>query len=137
MLLGLLLVINLWAFALFGWDKAQAKNLGWRVSERSFLLLAVCGGWPALKLGQRVFRHKTRKQPFRTELTMAIGLNLVAVAVLGYLAGPELRARAFDWPEVPLSVLLSQPTVPQDPTINRGASTPSQGTHRFFQSTRP
>lgn len=135
MLLVFLLGLNLWAFALFGWDKAQATRQGWRVPERSFLLLAFCGGWPALKLGQWLFRHKTRKHPFKSELTLMIGLNLVAVAALGYFAGPELRARAFGWPEVPLSVLLTQPH-PQRPKVGFGQDSPSQGTHRFFQPAR-
>ena len=130
-----LLILNLWTLFLFDWDKSQAARQGWRVSERSLLFLALCGGWPALKLGQWWFRHKTRKQPFKTQLTLMIGLNLVAVAAIGYVAGPELRARAFGWPEMSLSSLLDEPH-PQRPKVGFGHDGTSQGGHRFFQPAR-
>ncbi|TDK41289.1 DUF1294 domain-containing protein [Antarcticimicrobium luteum] len=130
-----LTVLNLFTLFLFDWDKSQAARQGWRISERSFLFLAFCGGWPALKLGQWLFRHKTRKQPFKTLLTLMIGLNLLTVAVLGSLAGPELRARAFGWPEAPLSTWLTQ-SRPHLPSVGVGRDSPAQGTHRFFQSAR-
>lgn len=66
---------NLLAFAVYGFDKAQAKADGRRVSEATLLLLAVIGGigaWIACEF----FRHKTRKQPFRSWLIAAIVLHI-------------------------------------------------------------
>ncbi|TDE36644.1 DUF1294 domain-containing protein [Antarcticimicrobium sediminis] len=135
MIIVFLFLLNLFALFLFDWDKTQAARQGWRVSERNLLFLALCGGWPALKLGQRWFRHKTRKQPFKSRLNLMIALNLVAVAAIGYVAGPELRAQAFGWPETSLSTLLRE-SHPQRPKVGFGQDRPSQGTHRFFQPAR-
>ncbi|MGN6063614.1 MULTISPECIES: DUF1294 domain-containing protein [Brevundimonas] len=64
LILLLLLTGNLIAFSLFWFDKEQARAGRRRMSERS-LLLAVAYGLGAW-LGQRILRHKTRKQPFAT-----------------------------------------------------------------------
>lgn len=58
--------MSLLTFAVYGLDKRAARRNDARVSERALHLLAATGGWPGAWLGQRVFRHKTRKQPFRT-----------------------------------------------------------------------
>ncbi len=60
--------INALAFAAFGEDKRRAEQGAWRISEAQLLILALIGGWPGAKLGQKRFRHKTRKQPFATLL---------------------------------------------------------------------
>lgn len=55
-----------------------------RISERSLLLAALLGGLGA-GLGQRLLRHKTRKQPFATWLRLIVslyGLALLAAAAL-------------------------------------------------------
>lgn len=75
---GVLALANLLAFGLFGWDKRQARIGGWRVSESDLLKMAFLGGALGAKLGQRVFRHKTYKQPF--------GRLLNAIFVVQYLA---------------------------------------------------
>lgn len=53
-------------FAVYGFDKRAARQGDQRVSERALHMLALAGGWPGALVGQRVFGHKTRKQPFRT-----------------------------------------------------------------------
>ena len=81
------LVVNVWAFLLFGYDKRQARRGADRVSERGLLNVALLGGGVGAKLGQRYFRHKTRKEPFRTMLNLMVGVNLIAaVGIGGYLA---------------------------------------------------
>ncbi len=84
-------LINLVAFAAFEHDKGQAIANGRRVPESDLLALALCGGALGALLGQQVFRHKTRKQPFRSNLIAAALVNL-AVAALVLL--PDLRAFA-------------------------------------------
>ena len=69
--------INLAAFALFGIDKAKARTGAWRVAESTLLMLAFLGGTLGAYAGRAVFRHKTRKQPFNS--------NLLAIAVLQLL----------------------------------------------------
>lgn len=76
--LALLLAANLLAFIVYGFDKNQARIGGQRISEGSLILLAILGGVGAW-IGCEIFRHKTRKQPFRTYLIIAVGLHLLLV----------------------------------------------------------
>lgn len=87
-LLGPFLLLNLLAFCLFGLDKTRARR-GRRVSERTLLTFAAVGGSIGAKIGQRVFRHKTNKQPFAFVLN-AICMLHMALAVL--LAMPSSRS---------------------------------------------
>lgn len=82
--------VNVIAFLVFGWDKIAAENRQRRIPELNLLLLALCGGALGALLGQQVFRHKTKKQPFRTLLWSAAVVNILAAVVL-------LR---MDWPSV-------------------------------------
>ncbi|WP_022683350.1 DUF1294 domain-containing protein [Sphingobium bisphenolivorans] len=76
-----LLLINLWTFQRFGADKARARRGQRRIAERDLLGLALIGGTPGAFLARRVFRHKTRKQPFTTQL------QLIAAVQLGTVIG--------------------------------------------------
>lgn len=73
-----LAVLQAAVFCLFWFDKVQARNGDWRVRERTLLLGAVFGGLGAL-FAQHLLRHKTRKEPFRTLLGVAIVLHLAGV----------------------------------------------------------
>ena len=77
-------VINLVAFAAFGIDKLAARRGGWRVSEARLLGFALFGGSPGAYAGRRLFRHKTRKQPFSGQL---LGIAALQLAALGGLVG--------------------------------------------------
>ena len=72
------LAINFIAFAAFGVDKAKARAGRWRVQESTLLLFAFLGGTLGAYAGRSLFRHKTRKQPFNS--------NLFTIAVLQMLA---------------------------------------------------
>lgn len=65
---GVVVFLNGLAFLMFHIAKERAIQGEWRVSETTLLTLAFFGGWFGAKLAQRRFRHKTRKQPFRTFL---------------------------------------------------------------------
>ena len=73
--------INFAAFAAFGIDKRLAGGGNRRISEARLLGLAFLGGSPGAYAGRRLFRHKTRKQPFSTELHGIAALQLAALAV--------------------------------------------------------
>ena len=82
--------INLIAFLAFGWDKRQAERDGSRIAERTLIGLALFGGALGALVGQQVFRHKTKKQPFRTLLWLAAVINILAAIVIfrvDWLAG--------------------------------------------------
>ena len=79
-----LIAVNFAAFAAFGIDKAKAEAGAWRVSEATLLLLAVLGGTIGAYAGRSAFRHKTRKQPFNSQL---FGIAVLQVLGLGGLLG--------------------------------------------------
>ena len=59
-------LVNLAAFMAMAADKAAARDNQSRVRESTLLNLALLGGWPGIWAGMRAFRHKTRKEPFRS-----------------------------------------------------------------------
>jgi uncharacterized membrane protein YsdA (DUF1294 family) len=83
-LLAALAVLNLAAFAAFGIDKARAREGRRRIPEARLLQLALLGGSPGAYAGRRMFRHKTRKQPFVAQLHTIAVLQMVAAGVAGY-----------------------------------------------------
>ncbi|MFZ3033823.1 MAG: DUF1294 domain-containing protein [Parvibaculum sp.] len=88
-----LLAINAVAFGAFGWDKFRAERDMYRLPERTLLTLAAIGGAFGAIFGQQRFRHKTRKEPFRTHLNLIAVLNIVGLAALGV---PSVRNAFFD-----------------------------------------
>ena len=79
-----LVLVNLAAFVVFGWDKFKAKYrekhpAARRVPERTLFLLAILGGSLGALWGMRVWRHKTLHRSFR----IGIPLILVAQVLLG------------------------------------------------------
>ena len=79
-----LIAVNFAAFAAFGIDKAKVEAGAWRVSEDALLWLALMGGTPGAYAGRSAFRHKTRKQPFNSQL---VGIAVLQVLGLGGLLG--------------------------------------------------
>ncbi len=79
-ILAFLIAMNLLAFAAFGWDKRQARLEQWRVRETTLLMLALLGGSPGAFAGRAVFRHKTRKQHFVTQLWLVVVLQAAGMA---------------------------------------------------------
>lgn len=79
--LAMLLAINLWTVLRFWQDKARARAGERRVPEADLLGLALIGGTPGAYLARRLFRHKTRKQPFNTYL------RLIALLQIGLIVG--------------------------------------------------
>lgn len=77
-----LLGVNVAAFGAFWWDKRCARVGAWRISENTLLMLALFGGSVGAVTAQHLFRHKTRKEPFRTVLYAIVVLQLVGVVAL-------------------------------------------------------
>jgi len=61
---GYLAGLYMVAFALYWYDKAQAKSGGWRTPEANLHIFGIAA-WPGAYLGMYYCRHKTRKQPFK------------------------------------------------------------------------
>lgn len=92
MALCALVAINIISFCLFWYDK-HAARAGWRrVRERTLLQSAFFGGSIGAMTGRRVFRHKTRKEPFRTRLTLIVLFQMIAAAACAIFASGYLDA---------------------------------------------
>ena len=76
-----LIFINGTGAALFLFDKQRAVAGDRRVPEKTVLLIALLGGWFGAKFAQRRYRHKTRKEPFRTRLNVIPALWCILVSV--------------------------------------------------------
>ena len=92
-LLLYLVPLNALTWMAFRADKHRALAEARRIPEATLLTLSFCGGWPAAKLAQRRFRHKTRKQPFGFVLNAVPLVWAAAIAVP--LALPHLEAFEF------------------------------------------
>lgn len=73
-------VVNLMTFLAFWHDKRRAIRGGRRVRESDLLTLALIGGSPGALVARRVFRHKTRKEPFATLLMLIVAVQMGGVA---------------------------------------------------------
>ena len=73
------ILMSLVSFCVYAYDKRQAKTGGWRVPERTLLLLALAFGALA---GMRVMHHKTLKKRFTLTVPTLLVLQL---ALLSYL----------------------------------------------------
>lgn len=81
--LGLLALINMITFLLFGFDKTLAVRGSSRMSEGALLTWALFGGSIGAYAGRALFRHKTRKQPFSSHLHQIAMLQVCVVALAG------------------------------------------------------
>lgn len=59
-----LIILNVWGFFLYAYDKAQAIRHKKRISEQTLLLVAMFGGVFGCILGMYGFHHKTLKWKF-------------------------------------------------------------------------
>ncbi|GHE22029.1 DUF1294 domain-containing protein [Halomonas urumqiensis] len=75
-------LLSVITFIMYGIDKAAAGKGRRRTPEATLLFAGLVGGWPGALIAQRVFRHKTRKQPFQAIFWCGV---LVNCAVLGWL----------------------------------------------------
>lgn len=70
-------VMSLAAFAAFGLDKYKAKAGKWRIPERTLFLLALLGGGIGAFLGMKVFHHKTMHKQFVIGIPMIMVIQAV------------------------------------------------------------
>ena len=84
LLIAILVVMNLAAFALMGIDKAKAKAGAWRIPEKTLFLVTALFGGLGGTLGMSFFRHKTKH--WYCWVVNVIGLVLhILIAVWLYL----------------------------------------------------
>ena len=71
-----LIIVNLFTMLRFREDKERAVAGERRIPEAHLLGLALIGGSPGALAARRMFRHKTRKQPFSTWLFLIVAIQL-------------------------------------------------------------
>ena len=81
--IAFLIAVNLLTMLRFWQDKQRAIGGQRRIPEGDLLGLAFIGGSPGALLARRIFRHKTRKQPFSAWLYSIVLLQ--AGALIGYV----------------------------------------------------
>lgn len=72
-------LMSLFAFALYRADKSAAIQGARRTPEATLQVVSLLGGWPGALIAQRVYRHKTRKQPFQTLFWVTVVTNCAAL----------------------------------------------------------
>lgn len=72
------------------WRDKRAAMRGSARPEAMLHTLGLLGGWPGVLLGQRMFRHKSRKLSFRLVQSCVIALHMLGwLAVLWWRFGAE------------------------------------------------
>ena len=82
----ILAAVNLFAFLLYGVDKAKAKKGAWRIPEATLLLAAALGGSLVALLGMELFRHKTKHLKFRVLVPLCLIVH-IALGVYIFKSG--------------------------------------------------
>ena len=82
MLLVVLIVMNLLAFALMGIDKMKARRGSWRIPEKTLFLVTALFGGLGGTLGMKVFRHKTKHWYFKWGFPALLAVQIVLLAVI-------------------------------------------------------
>ena len=83
--LSLVSVTSFVCFAAYGLDKRRAANGSRRMPEQTLHMLALLGGWPGALLGQRQFRHKTKKLPFLIVFWCVVVLHVAIIGTATYV----------------------------------------------------
>lgn len=83
----LYLIASVLAFVAYALDKSAAQKDQWRIKESTLHFLALVGGWPGALLAQKLLRHKSKKQSFRTKFRITVILNCSMLYWLSTSAG--------------------------------------------------
>ena len=81
-IIAVLFVMNLLAFALMGIDKAKAKAGAWRIPEKTLFLVTALFGGLGGTLGMNVFRHKTKHWYFKFGFPALLVIQLAVLALV-------------------------------------------------------
>lgn len=73
------LSINFLSFFLMKIDKKKALKNQRRISEQSFFLISMLGGFFGILVSGKLFRHKTQKKSFQIKIFIAMILYIILV----------------------------------------------------------
>lgn len=80
--LGVMAIMNGYAFALYAMDKRRAARGLRRISERQLLAVTLLMGGIGAFAASRLFRHKTQKRPFTLLIPLALMATLTVLVLL-------------------------------------------------------
>ncbi len=85
-ILAYLILMNIWAFALFGSDKARAEKKQKRIKEGKLMRVCFFGGAIGGIIGMNAFRHKTLKKKFSVGVPIFFVIQLILDSfILGFI----------------------------------------------------
>lgn len=67
------------AFLMYRADKSAAVQGRRRTPESTLHTIDLLGGWPGALIARRVYRHKTKAQPFVTVYWLTVLMNVLAL----------------------------------------------------------
>lgn len=73
---GLYVAMSLITFIAYAVDKSAAQNGRWRTQEIKLHFFSIIGGWPGACLAQKILRHKSSKEKFKSVYWVTVFLNL-------------------------------------------------------------
>lgn len=83
------LAINLVAIIIFIFDKSAARHGNRRIRESTLLTIALVGGSIGSITAQQLIRHKTYKQPFKSQLYSIAVMQVIVIIAMCF---PDVRA---------------------------------------------
>jgi len=78
-------LMSMIGFATMRSDKQRAIKKGWRIPERTLLLIAFAGGGIGSFLGMYTFRHKTKHIKFVVLIPLSVILYFILGCLIIYL----------------------------------------------------
>ncbi|MFX3634702.1 MAG: DUF1294 domain-containing protein [Candidatus Pristimantibacillus sp.] len=94
-LLGYLIIMNVYTFTLMGMDKQYARKHARRVPEKRIFILSAVGGAFGAYIGMRVWRHKTKHRSFVIGLPLLVLFNLVLIYFIAGFYGLNFDSISF------------------------------------------
>ena len=77
-------VMSIVAYFVYGYDKMQAKRGGWRIPEKTLLLLSLLMGAPGALAGMYTLRHKTLKPKFTITVPATLVLQIAIFCLIAF-----------------------------------------------------
>ena len=80
--MGYLLIVNVLAFIIYGFDKDQARKAGRRIPEATLLIWAGIGGSIGAWMGMKLWHHKTLHKKFKYGIPILITMQVAFVVYM-------------------------------------------------------
>ena len=81
-IMGYLLIVNVLAFIIYGFDKYQARKAGRRIPEATLLIWAGIGGSIGAWMGMKLLHHKTLHKKFKYGIPILITMQVTFVVYM-------------------------------------------------------